>query len=184
MKSVDNTPRFIVTKQDAALRQLKVAIALWFLDGDPVSIHTLASAAYTVLADLSKVRGFPPMLTTRDGLKGRIRPGMEKEAYKKFKEAENFFKHADKDPENTIEFRPRSNQHILWEAAARYREMAGERVPELEAMHWWFILSHPSIYDLPIEQVPIYRQVQQDFLPRGKQAFFRDCLNFFSGIPL
>ena len=33
-----------VTKLDAARRQLETAITLWFHDGDPVSIHTLAAA--------------------------------------------------------------------------------------------------------------------------------------------
>jgi|688.fasta_scaffold101765_1 hypothetical protein len=175
---MDNSPRFSVTKLEAARRQLEVAIELWFFDRDAVSIHTLASAAYQVLADLSKDRGLEPMLTTREGLKDRIRPGMEAEAYKMFSEAENFFKHADRDPNETIEFRPGSNQPILWEASARYRELTGERVPALEAMYWWFILTHPQYYILPEHQLPTFTQSQSQFVPNGKQAFFRDYLTY------
>jgi hypothetical protein len=38
--------KIVVTKLDAARRQLRTAIHLWFNDGDPVSIHALAFAAY------------------------------------------------------------------------------------------------------------------------------------------
>ncbi len=48
-------PHFIqITKLDAVLSQLETAIALWFNDGDPLSIHTLASAAYQIIYDLNK----------------------------------------------------------------------------------------------------------------------------------
>lgn len=153
-----------------------MTIELWFFDRDAVSVHTLASAAYQVLADLSSTRGFAPMLTTREGLKGRIRPGMEQEAYRMFSEAENFFKHADRDPDDAIEFRPGANQYILWEAAARYRELTGERVPVLEAMYWWFILTHPQYYTFPDGQIPAIAAAQREFFPDGKRAFYQDYL--------
>src|SRR5207245_10811773 len=35
--------KITVTKLDAARRQLRTAIRLWFEEGDPVSIHTLAA---------------------------------------------------------------------------------------------------------------------------------------------
>ena len=47
----------VVTKIDAARRQLATAIDLWFNDKDAVSIHTLAYAAYDVIHGLSKRRG-------------------------------------------------------------------------------------------------------------------------------
>jgi hypothetical protein len=44
------------TKVDVARTQLKTAIRLWFHDGDPVSIHTLAYAAYEIIHFVSKKR--------------------------------------------------------------------------------------------------------------------------------
>jgi argininosuccinate synthase len=44
----------IVTKIEAARRQLNTAIELWFNDGDPVSIHTLASSAHQIIHDLNR----------------------------------------------------------------------------------------------------------------------------------
>src|SRR6266478_5939088 len=43
-------------KLDAAQRQLRTAITLWFHDGDPVAIHALAFAAYEVIHTVSKKR--------------------------------------------------------------------------------------------------------------------------------
>ena len=46
-----------VTKLAAAERQLRVAIRLYFAGEDELAIHTLASAAYRLLADLKAERG-------------------------------------------------------------------------------------------------------------------------------
>src|SRR5271165_3353782 len=45
-----------ITKFEAARRQLGTAIVLWFSDDDPVSIHTLACAAYEIIHKLTKKR--------------------------------------------------------------------------------------------------------------------------------
>jgi hypothetical protein len=50
------SPPMTVTKLDAARRQLQTAIRLWFQDADPVSIHTLAAAAYEIIHAVSKQR--------------------------------------------------------------------------------------------------------------------------------
>ena len=49
-------PELKIGKLDAARRQLETAIALWFKGGDPVSIHTLAYAAYEIIHTVSKKR--------------------------------------------------------------------------------------------------------------------------------
>jgi hypothetical protein len=46
-----------ISKLDAARRQLDTAIELWFHDGDPISIHTLTSAAFEIIQDLNKKHG-------------------------------------------------------------------------------------------------------------------------------
>ena len=42
----------IISKLDAAKRQLEMAIKLYFNDDDPISIHTLASASEEILMKL------------------------------------------------------------------------------------------------------------------------------------
>jgi hypothetical protein len=53
-----NAPRHSIkiSKLAAARRQLATAIELWFIDGDPVAIHTLAFAAFEVIRTISKKR--------------------------------------------------------------------------------------------------------------------------------
>ena len=46
-----------ITKLAAAERQLRAAIRLYFADEDELAIHTIASAAYRLLADLKAERG-------------------------------------------------------------------------------------------------------------------------------
>jgi len=49
--------KLTISKLDAAKRQLETVIRLYFVHGDPVSIHTLTSAAYNVIRDVNKKRG-------------------------------------------------------------------------------------------------------------------------------
>ena len=81
-----------ISKLDAARRELESAIRLYFAHGDPVSIHTLAAAAYAVIDDLVAKRGGP--LGFQDLLLKFVRPEGVEIARQKLKEAQNFFKHA------------------------------------------------------------------------------------------
>jgi hypothetical protein len=50
------------SRLDAARRQLHTAIELWFADGDAVSIHTLAGAAYQTIHELNRHQKGPDLL--------------------------------------------------------------------------------------------------------------------------
>ena len=91
-----------VTKPDAARRQLRTAIELWFNDGDPVSIHVLAFSAYEIIHTLSRRKGAKNLLydssLTKEGARKQVNVAL--------KMAAGFFKHAQKDPDNSLEFSP------------------------------------------------------------------------------
>ncbi|MEO7099757.1 MAG: hypothetical protein ABI162_10380 [Luteolibacter sp.] len=116
------------------------------------------------------------MLLTREGMAGRIIPGKENEFFERLSKAKNFFKHADKDPDEAINFWPGANEMFLWESCKKYRELSGEDLTKLVALEFWFMLSHPEIFTLPLEQAEALSKSRQDFLPGGKAAFFRDYL--------
>ena len=149
-----------ISKLDAARRQLEMAIELYFLERDPVSIHTLAGAVYQLLSDLNKHRGGKPMVMEASFMKQYIVPGKEKLVMAKLAEAENFFKHADRDPEKVIDFRPESNEHALWEACIKYVEMTGEQTHSMQAMNLWFQLQHPEVFK--------YEDWKKRYLMEGK----------------
>lgn len=50
-------PRVHVTKLAAAQRQLRAAIRMFFAQEDELAVHTVASAAYRLIADLKNGRG-------------------------------------------------------------------------------------------------------------------------------
>lgn len=52
-----NPRRLQLSKIEAAKHQIESAIWLWFVDGDIVSVQTLASAAHRLLRDMARLRG-------------------------------------------------------------------------------------------------------------------------------
>jgi hypothetical protein len=131
-----------ITKFDAAKRQLETAIRLWFYSGDPVSIHTLVAAAHQVLHDLNKKHGGRPSM--RDA-KAYIKPAAQERYFKTITEAENFFKHADRDPEATHLFKPEGTPFFLMDAVIIYEELTGEAVPIFKVFSMWMLLHFPQI---------------------------------------
>jgi|ERR1039458_1415946 hypothetical protein len=130
-----------ITKFDAAKRQLETAIRLWFHSGDPVSIHTLVAAAHQVLHDLNQKSGGRPSM--RSGV--NIKPEFKNRYYKSISEAENFFKHADRDPEATHFFKPEGTPFFLMDAVMIYEELTGESVPIFKVFSSWMLLHFPEI---------------------------------------
>jgi len=121
-----------VSKVDAARRQLETAVTLYFHEGDPVSIHTLTCAAYEVLRRINKGT---PMI--KDWMKDYIKPEYVKKFGSKLNEAQNFFKHADRDAEKTLTFEPRTTHILLLDACWAYKRIAQERLPLLAIFEMW-----------------------------------------------
>ncbi len=132
-----------ISKLDAARRQLQTAITLWFNDGDPVSTHTLAFAAYEIVHTISKKRDPNRRDLVFDSLV--IKDEYRKEYNIWVKRHANFFKHGDRDGEAVIEFQPLlSEQFILF--AILGLELCGERKNEEEsAFVWWLHIHQPDL---------------------------------------
>ena len=131
-----------ITKFDAAKRQLETAIRLWFYSGDPVSIHTLVAAAHQVLHDLSKKHGGQPSMRDAGVY---IKPEARDRYFKIITEAENFFKHANRDPEATLFFKPEVTPFYLMDSVMVYESITGEFVPVFKVFAGWMLLHYPEI---------------------------------------
>lgn len=141
-----------LSKADAARRQLVTAIRLYFNWGDEVSIHTLAAAARNVLCKLCEHRGVTHSLLLDRLLAEFVKLEHHKEFCSKFRESENFFKHADRDPEECLTFNPETTDYMLLEAVEAYTVLTGENVPELHAYRGWWLLHHQGfLKDAPVE---------------------------------
>jgi len=139
-----------ISKLDAAKRQIEIAIRLYFQDDDPVSIHTLSAAAYNILRDLSKNADVEPMMI-KQLFASYIIPGKEKVFIRKVNEAENFFKHADKDQDIALDFDPTLPEFFLLDVVGQYFKLAGKDTPLFKIFRTWFFISHPDLFNFPEE---------------------------------
>jgi hypothetical protein len=81
-----------ISKLDAATRQLDLAISLYFQGADPLGILTLGGAAHRLLGDLMRHnRGTD-----------RKQPKRVEDLVREITAANNFLKHADRDPNNVL----------------------------------------------------------------------------------
>ncbi len=128
-------PKLTISKLDAARRQLQTAIALWFEDGDAVSIHTLACAAYEIIHAVSKKRnpGREPLIFDNDVIHENSRA----EFNRIVKSFGNFFKHANNDGDGVIQFTPALARFFIG-FAIKGLDACGERLgPEESAFMSW-----------------------------------------------
>lgn len=130
---------------------------LWFLDGDPVSVHALVFAAYEVLHTISKKRNpyrrdllFDSDLI-RDEYRSDFNKAIKKHAY--------FFKHADRDPEGVIDFTVETNEwYMLFAVTAR--QLCGEGQSQEESTFlWWIQIHRPELL------TEFGRKVVADYVP-------------------
>jgi hypothetical protein len=162
---------FKISKLDAAKRQLETAIRLYFSNDDPVSIHMLAAAAYNVLHDVTKQRGADPMIIKGHMLE-MVKPEYKKMIIEKVNEAENFFKHADRDHEATLDFNPDMTDMRLIDACAQYSKLAGEEPPLFVIYRVWFTLKYPEAFILVDELKKALEANATSIVQMGRSQYF------------
>jgi hypothetical protein len=131
-----------ITKLEAAKRQLRTAIRMFFGEADGVSTYTLAVAAQEVLRGLLRAKGNDEASFIKDTL--RIVPERRKEYLAIINEPQNFFKHADRDPEGTLEFQPESLLFVLIDCEQMYQRLTG-KLREGFVFDMWFTLTYPHL---------------------------------------
>ncbi|KVR45531.1 hypothetical protein [Burkholderia multivorans] len=132
----------IVTKIDAARRQLITAIRLFFDGGDPVSVYSLASNAWEVIDVLCTSAGVESFSKqTRGNL-----PNGHTLKYYVNEPCRNFFKHAEQDPnpDSSVELREANVAAILFLAAEDYLRFRQGGPVEAQVFQLWFIAVFPE----------------------------------------
>jgi hypothetical protein len=167
-----------VSKLAAGRRQLDCAIEMWFADKDQVAVHTLSVAAHQIIHDIHDHQRPERPLFLNHPL---IKAGHQAEFIKIFKEAANFFKHAERDPNpgSTVEFSPFITQ-IFFVYAIHGLTGLGESLTDTESAYLsWFSIHHPEFAN------PEFIKGMADAIPakyiatmRGlkKLEFFKTCL--------
>ena len=134
-----------VSKIDAARRQLDCAIDLWFRNGDPVSIHTLVSAAFEIIQDLNSKAGNKE-ITMIEMARRLVKPERVEEVMQLLRKPMLFFKHADRDPHDILEFAPDASE-MLMVTAMRGLGLLGEQSSDQQrTLVNWHALHRPNIF--------------------------------------
>jgi hypothetical protein len=131
-----------VSKLDAAHSQLRTAIKMWFHDEDYISAHTLAYAAYEIIHTVSKVKN-----PNRGDLlldSSQVKPDKRREFNNVFKEAANFFKHADRDPDGAIEFSPGLTSLFIYFAIKGLESCGVTPAHEFTIFTFWLLVRTPE----------------------------------------
>ncbi|MBI4560066.1 MAG: hypothetical protein HY706_20935 [Candidatus Hydrogenedentes bacterium] len=152
-----------VGKLDAAKRQLVTAIQLFFEREDSVSIHTLTSAAYQLVYDISQDRG----LTSWVRGNPLVRDEKRKEWQRILGESQNFFKHADRDPNRVLDFEPEMTRFSLFDAVSLYRELTPEHFHAGIVYQLWFVVAYDEFL-LPGRWKDLVTRLKQKGLDPGQ----------------
>lgn len=144
----------IVTKLEAAVRQLDAAIRLFFDEGDAISIHSLAVAAANVFSDVAE--------QTNSGVSWRTRmqndSGLSMRQLKVVMHEEwNFFKHADRDPNGTLNFNERLGEDFMFMATIDCGDLRSTTCV-MQAFQIWYIAAHPERFSA---DEPLFADAQQ-----------------------
>lgn len=105
-----------------------------------IAVHTLAAASLQVLADLGKKAGFVSIVKNPVS----IREDKRKLVFDRINAAQNFFKHADRDPKSILNFYPDATPFYILDAVILSEKLHGYRSSEIGVFHTWFILNYPD----------------------------------------
>lgn len=166
-----------VTKLDAAQSQLRTAIKMWFYDEDYISSHTLAFAAYEIIHAVSKAKNPNRADLLLDS--SEVKPDKRQEFNRLFREAANFFKHADRDPDATIEFSPGLTELFIYFAIKGLDLCGAPLAHELNIFMWWLQIRTPALMSEKAREMLINGHLIENFAvaqAMDKHEFFEACL--------
>lgn len=133
----------VISKLDAARQNLRAAIRLFFERGDPVAIHTLAAAAQSVIRDIARARGLEHTSILHDH--PEIPRNLRRQWINKLNAPRNFFKHADDDPDGTLDFDEGDNALVLLDAVLILSELSEKPLTEANVFVGWFTIENPVL---------------------------------------
>jgi hypothetical protein len=160
----------MITKMDAAERQLNTAIRLFFENRDHLSSYALAVASREVTDDVIQSRcselyqrelarvGDPQKvrLSYREEWKILIKDEFHNDFQKLDRKWQNFLKHADRDPDAEIEpFTTKQLVLIISFAIRNYTLLTQRWTAEMATFFAWFVVAEPQLIKPEPEDVMI-----------------------------
>jgi hypothetical protein len=133
-----------ISKLEAAKRQLVTAVRLYFDYGDEVSIHTLAAASRNILVNLCEHRGIAHPIILDNLLQDFVMLVHHQAFRVKYREGENFLKHADRDPNDVLSFNPELTSFLILEGVEIFSVLSVDQVEDFHLYRGWWLLHNQS----------------------------------------
>ncbi len=130
-----------ITKLEAAEYQIDKAIELWFDDDNPVSIHTLACSAHQIIHDINRKMGERDLIYDSQIIKDEFR----KEINKRLKKDYNYFKHTDKDWNESIDFETDNTIFFILYSCLGLESLGIQHTVNRRIFFYYYIIMHPEI---------------------------------------
>lgn len=165
-----------LTKLEAAERQLKEAIGMFFERRDSVAIHTLVFASHQVLYDLcaSSENSSSLQYSLRDYK--YIPEDQRQDWYRLLNSPANFFKHADRDPDAELTFDSKMTEAFLLDATFLYQGLTGDLFHEGKVYRAWFFLKYPQAL-VESEFSNVFDSLRNKFIDPNDFTFMRSMLD-------
>ncbi len=125
-----------IDKIEAARRQIKTAVRLFFQETEPVAVHTLVASAHQILIDIGLKRGIYGALKS-----AKLLQSAEGQEYlKSINFAFNYMKHADRDDDMKLNIEPlqRFTSDVLLDAVVLLQRISGDIPVEARVFWTWF----------------------------------------------
>lgn len=135
--------QLVVSKLDAAQRQLRVAIRMLFSEDDPVAVHTLVGAASLLFSDLVEIAAPERSWDKKAREANSLTPS---EYFQVMRHYQNFFKHAHDDHEAVLEFNPEETEALAFWAVMNASELAPMSI-EAQVYQLWYIAARAPFED-------------------------------------
>ncbi len=171
-----NSKVVTITKLDAARRQLRTALELWFADGEPVSIHVLAYNAHEIIYRTFRRRGHSDLMYDSIVIKDEHRGDFAR----LLKQDANFFKHFnnnDEEENTSTAFNPESNFMFLVMSVIGLVIMRDELNHAESAFFFWLYLHRPNWFKGPILKKPLPVDQEEQLRALDKAEFYRHYLS-------
>ena len=163
----------LLKREDILLRLIETAIRFWFANGDYLSIHVLASAAYRTLSDITSKSGLNLWLTEVIG-------------HEELTRAYDFIRHASRDVNEVLEFVPDRNILLLAATITVFENVFKYRTGSMSVLMIRFLLWLPAdtipragaLTKLMAEYVPENFKIQE-VSQLNRVEFFKKSMAFF-----
>lgn len=159
------------SKMDVIARQTSTAIELLLVQGDEVSIHTLVSASLSVTRDLAKAKN----TSKHDQFESMINPQAKKAFRDGLTRAANFFKHADRDPFESLDnFDPNLNEYLIWWTLQLFVDLDGKLTPQMEVFTGWMVVQQGIVDPENVSQFFPFNKISLGELFKAYQDLSRE----------